>query len=84
MKEFHQSFRYKTEIKSSEPHISIGRRLTPEQIEKAYALFEKPQLAFACDRIALRRFNPERRQFDVIEVFIFGGENREGIQGSLF
>ncbi|MCL9807024.1 2'-5' RNA ligase family protein [Flavobacterium amniphilum] len=84
MKEFHQGFKYKTEIKSSEPHISIGRRLKPEQITKAYALFNTPALSFLCDRIALRRFNPERKQFDIVEEFIFGGEMKEGVQGKLF
>ncbi|MFC7772460.1 2'-5' RNA ligase family protein [Flavobacterium sp. GCM10027622] len=84
MKEFHQEFRYKTEIKSSEPHISIGRRLSPEQIAKAYALFAPPSLTFLCDRIALRRFNPDRKQFDCIAEFVFGGEQKEAIQGKLF
>jgi 2'-5' RNA ligase len=84
MKEFHQAFKYKTEIKSSEPHISIGRRLKPDQITKAYALFGTPAISFLCDRIALRRFNPERKQFDIVEEFIFGGEVKEEVQGKLF
>ena len=74
MKQFHQQFRYKTEIKSSEPHISIGRRLSPEQIAKAYTLLGKPSIIFVCDRIALRRFNTGRKQFDVIAEFVFEGE----------
>ena len=79
MKQFHQAFRYKTDIKSSEPHISIGRRLTPEQIAKAYALLGIPDIRFWCDRIALRRFNPERKQFDVVAEFVFEGEKQEDL-----
>lgn len=84
MKQFHQSFTYTTAIKSSEPHISIGRRLSPEQITKAHALLGKPNIAFLCDRIALRRFNPQRKQFDIVAEFVFGGETKEEVQGKLF
>lgn len=84
MKQFHLDFKYKTEIKSKEPHISIGRRLKPEQITKAYALLDLPDLFFLCDRIALRRFNPERKQFDIVEEFVFGERMKEGLQGKLF
>ncbi|MDI9310845.1 MAG: 2'-5' RNA ligase family protein [Limnohabitans sp.] len=84
MQDFHNSFDYKTTIKSSEPHISIGRKLTLEQIEIGKALFEKPNLSFTCNRIALRLFNTERRQFDIIEEYSFGNECRGGEQGVLF
>ena len=84
MKQFHQGFKYATAIKSSEPHISIGRRLTPEQITKAHALLGTPNIVFLCDRIALRRFNPQRKQFDIVEEFVFGGEVKEDVQGTLF
>ncbi|WP_136666701.1 2'-5' RNA ligase family protein [Flavobacterium sp. H122] len=84
MQNIHQSFVYKTAIKSTEPHISIGRRITPENIKIAYALFTTPSLSFLCDRIALRVFNTNRKQFDIVEEFIFQGREKEGEQGVLF
>lgn len=84
MQEIHLTFGYKTHIKSSEPHISIGRKLSLEQIEIGIALFDKPNLSFPCDRLSLRLFNTERKQFDVIEEFLFGNEDMVGKQGVLF
>src|SRR5690606_30747642 len=86
MTSVHQKFPYPVKIKSNEPHISIGRRIQPEKIEIAKSLFnEKPDIAFKCNTIALRVFNDERKQFDIIETFDFLGEElQEPIQGSLF
>lgn len=86
MTSFHQKFIYPTKIKSNEPHISIGRRIQPEKIEIAKSLFnEKPDITFKCNTIALRVFNDDRKQFDIIETFDFlGNELQEPIQGSLF
>lgn len=84
MQKIHQAFIYKTDIKSNEPHISIGRKISPENIVIAKNLFETPTLSFLCDRIALRIFNPERKQFDIVEEFIFGEKEKEGQQQSLF
>lgn len=82
----HQKFIYPTKIKSNEPHISIGRRIQPENIEIAKNLFsENPNINFICNTIALRVFNEERKQFDIISTFPFlGEESQELIQGSLF
>lgn len=84
MQNIHQSFTYKTAIKSTEPHISIGRKITPENIKIAYTLFTTPSLFFLCDRIALRVFNTNRKQFDIVEEFIFEGKSKDGKQGVLF
>lgn len=84
LREIHKAFIYKTAIKSIEPHISIGRKITPENIKIASNLFEKPNLHFLCNRIALRVFNTTRKQFDIIEEFIFEGQTKEGEQGKLF
>lgn len=84
MQEVHQAFGYKTILKSSEPHISIGRKLSLEQIEIGKSLFESPNLLFTCNRLALRLFNTERKQFDIEEEYIFGNEDKGGQQGVLF
>ncbi|WP_191859881.1 2'-5' RNA ligase family protein [Hanstruepera ponticola] len=82
----HQKFSYPTNIKSYEPHMSIGRRIQPENIEVAKSLFSKnPNISFICDTIALRCFNEERKQFHVIATFSFlGEESQDVIQGLLF
>lgn len=82
----HQKFPYPTNIKSYEPHISIGRRFQPKNIEIAKSLFSKnPNISFTCDTIALRCFNEQRKQFDVIATFSFlGEESQDGVQGLLF
>ena len=86
MTSVHQKFIYPTKIKSNEPHISIGRRIQPENIEIAKNIFsENPNITFNCNAIALRVFNDDRKQFDIIETFPFlGKELQEPIQGSLF
>ncbi|HJR99530.1 MAG TPA: 2'-5' RNA ligase family protein [Flavobacterium sp.] len=67
-----QSFRAKTLFKNTEPHLSIGRRLSAENLTKAYYLFSDPiELQFICDNISLRLFNPDIKQFEIIEHFEF-------------
>lgn len=48
------------------PHMTIGRRLQPHSIETAYLLFKNFDAKFWCDSIAIRKFNDDRKQFDVI------------------
>lgn len=84
MQKIHQSFKYKTAIKSTEPHISIGRRLSPENLSIAFSMLDRPEISFLCDRLALRVFNEQRKQFDVVEEFVFKGKERDDIQGELF
>lgn len=84
IQEIHKNFNYKTSIKSYEPHITIGRKLTPENITIAQRLFSIPNILFSCDRLALREFNTTRKQFDIVEEFIFKEKNKEGEQGILF
>src|SRR5690606_31391705 len=72
MTSVHQKFIYPTKIKSNEPHISIGRRIQPEKIEIAKSLFSKnPTISFTCNKLALRVFNDDIKQFDIIETFDF-------------
>lgn len=86
MTSVHKKFPYPVKIKSNEPHISIGRRIQPEKIVIAKSLFPaNPTISFMCNKITLRVFNDERKQFDIIETFPFlDEESQELIQGSLF
>lgn len=86
MTAIHQEFPYPVNIKSNEPHLSIGRRISPENMIKTKELFqERPTISFLCNKIALRVFNEERKQFDILETFPFLDEKKSRlIQGSLF
>ncbi|MDR0229048.1 MAG: 2'-5' RNA ligase family protein [Flavobacteriaceae bacterium] len=71
--------------KSSEPHMSIARKLDAERLQKALTFFEHPNLSFMCNQVALRRFNPQRGQYDIIDLFPFLGlPSMEVEQLSLF
>lgn len=72
-------------IKSNDPHISIGRRLTAENLKIASEIFTTIDMDFLCDNIVLREFDPIKKQFFVIDTFSFGSNPQpELIQGSLF
>lgn len=71
--------------KSNDPHMSIGRRLTPENLKIASELFTTIDLQFECNEIVLREFDPKVKQFFVIDSFPFGSNPEpELVQGSLF
>jgi hypothetical protein len=71
--------------KSSDPHISIGRKLTPESIQIANNLFTTIKMDFLCDNLVLRELDPIKKQFFVIDTFPFGSNPQpELVQGSLF
>lgn len=81
LKQIHGSFTYPIMHKSTEPHLTIGRRLNSEALAKAITLFATPEISFFCDTVALRRFDPQRKQFEVIRLFTFEGKT---YQGTLF
>ena len=71
--------------KSSDPHISIGRKLNPENLKIASQLFTTIDIHFLCREIVLRELDPVKKQFFVIETFPFGNNpHPELVQGSLF
>ncbi|MES2239221.1 MAG: 2'-5' RNA ligase family protein [Bacteroidota bacterium] len=86
LKHINQFFRVKTLFKNNEPHLSIARQLSAEQIAVAYRLFSNPiELNFICDRIALRCFNPNIKQFEIIDYFEFMDNPKPTFeQGTLF
>ncbi|MGE6355254.1 2'-5' RNA ligase family protein [Flavobacterium sp. NPDC079362] len=70
--------------RSSDPHISIARKLSPENIAIANELFTTIDVRFLCDHIILRELEPKKQYF-VIDSFSFGSNPQpELIQGSLF
>lgn len=71
MKQIHDSLQVDTEFKSNEPHMSIARRLTPEKLESAIRLFPSVDLKYCCDSVVIRKFNGEKKQFDIVVEFKF-------------
>lgn len=84
MKKTHETLKSLKLKKSDNPHMSIGRRLTPENLKIASELFKKIDLKFECNEIVLRELEPHK-QFFVIDTFPFGNNPEpEFVQGSLF
>lgn len=71
MQQINDSLRVNTKFKNNEPHMSIARRLTPEKIAVAQGLFPSVVMKYCCDSVAIRKFDEERKQFDIIAVFKF-------------
>jgi 2'-5' RNA ligase len=85
MKRVQESLHNLTMQKSNDPHLSIARRLTPENLERAKALFTAIDISFLCDSIVLRKFDDNIKQFIVTDAFKFNNNSQpEGIQGTLF
>ncbi|PXY43563.1 2'-5' RNA ligase family protein [Flavobacterium hydrophilum] len=71
--------------KSDDPHLSIGRKLTAENLKIASQLFTTIEIDFLCKEIVLRELDPVKKQFFVIDTFTFNGNVQpEFVQGSLF
>ena len=85
MKKTQDSLRFPNLKKSKDPHISIGRKLTPENLKIASHLFTTIEINFLCDTIVLRELDPIKKQFFVLNSFSFNNNPQpEFIQGSLF
>ncbi|MGE8342478.1 MAG: 2'-5' RNA ligase family protein [Flavobacterium sp.] len=85
MKKIHETLKFLKLKKSDNPHLSIGRRLTPENLKIASELFTTIDLQFECNEIVLREFDPKAKQFFVIDAFPFGSNPEpDYVQGSLF
>lgn len=71
---------------NSSAHISIGRELTPEQIENSQNLFPDFHFNFHCDQLALRKRNGKVGQYDIVQTFLLSGvaTKEESIQLSMF
>jgi hypothetical protein len=85
MKQVHESLRNLNMQKSNDPHLSIARRLTPENLKKANRLFTTIDIHFLCDSIVLRKFDENIKQFFVIHEFKFNNNTQPKlVQGTLF
>lgn len=85
MKHFNKSLRLHNMKKSDNPHLSIARRLSPENLEKANQFFNAIDLDFICDSVVLRQFDPNKKHFFATDRFLFNTNFKDQfIQGSLF
>jgi 2'-5' RNA ligase len=85
IKRIQESFHIQNMKKSNDPHLSIARRLTPENLERAKTLFSSIDIAFLCESIVLRKFDDTTKQFFVTDTFKFNNNPKpEPIQGTLF
>jgi 2'-5' RNA ligase len=85
MKRFHKSLRVPNMQKSDSPHLSIARKLSPENLAKANNLFTSIDLNFVCGSVVLREFDENTKQFFATETFEFKDNPQpELIQGTLF
>lgn len=71
--------RFSLQNKCSVPHMSIGRRLNQDQLDIAYRLFESFEQRDFCNSFVLRKFNPLRKQYDIVaNMPLLGTENSKG------
>lgn len=75
MKEIPKKILFSVNHKSLNPHISIGRQLSTTQLQIAYSLFQEVHLEFLCNGVTIRKFNPERKQYDTVETIPFNGSD---------
>lgn len=84
MRLFHNALVVKTYHHSDVPHLSIARKLSPENLIKASQLFTTFEEDFLCNGIVLRMLDLEIKQFRVIDSFEFKGLKPLEVQRSLF
>ena len=58
----------------SEAHISIGRKLSAQQLQISQETFTDVDINFSCNQLALRKLNEEKKQFEIIKIFPFVGK----------
>jgi len=55
-------------------HLTIGRKLKPEQVKKSKGIFQNVKFDFHCNQLALRILNKDIGQFEVLKTFPFSGK----------
>lgn len=62
--------------KTGWPHMTIARTLNPFQVAQAAKVFKsmKMDIGFECAQLCLRRHNPERGQFDIMQIYRLTGQ----------
>lgn len=71
MKQVQQAVPTPNTHRGTDPHLTIARKLSFEKILIARELFNAIDLHFDLDKIALRQFNPTKKQFEIIAVYPF-------------
>lgn len=87
MRRFHSGFPLKSGVeKSTDPHMSIARRLKKPDLEAANQLFGERNIGvgFLCDRLSVRMFDEDKKQYRIDCEFIFGNQEPVVSQTSLF
>ncbi|GLB49300.1 2'-5' RNA ligase family protein [Neptunitalea lumnitzerae] len=69
MRLFHQRLNLKGSV--ANPYLTIGRKLTLEQIDIGKQVLHFTPFHFTCSNISLRKFNPEITQYEVIHTYNF-------------
>ncbi|WP_140936812.1 2'-5' RNA ligase family protein [Sphingobacterium lumbrici] len=70
--------------KGNDPHITIARKLDEDKMIVSKKLFTHIDKSFFCDSFSLRKFNPDKGQYEIMQRFSFGNKNRKEGQLSLF
>ncbi|TKC10295.1 2'-5' RNA ligase family protein [Pedobacter polaris] len=86
MKRIQKNLDIKNSYNSKDPHMSIGRKLSEQNVKIALQMFADVKLDFDCANLVLRKFNPNKRQYEIFsEDFKFlGVEPKPNPQQSLF
>jgi 2'-5' RNA ligase len=72
---------FATELyKSEEPHLTVARKLDQEALAIASENLRTVDLDFFCSSIFLRKFNPVRKQYDIIEELKFGNFQKPPVE----
>ncbi|RZK50347.1 MAG: 2'-5' RNA ligase family protein, partial [Pedobacter sp.] len=58
----------KNSYKSKDPHMSIARKLSNDNVEIALKMFAEVKLDFNCTNIVLRKFNPDKKQYEIFST----------------
>lgn len=61
MTRIQKNLKIKKSYHSKDPHMSIGKKLTGENVAVALEMFKEVKLDFDCASIVLRKFNPKER-----------------------
>ncbi|MFN0257632.1 2'-5' RNA ligase family protein [Pedobacter ureilyticus] len=74
------------QYKSKAPHMSIGRKLSEENVAIALAMFADAKLDFDCGNLVLRKFSPTKKQYVPFsnDFKFLGLPRKEEAQQSLF
>jgi 2'-5' RNA ligase len=74
MKQFQRGKPFQPDGKSVDPHMSIARLLTSEQMNAAIELFGSRTFdtRFICANLTIRKFNPDIGQYEIYKRFEFG------------